>query len=169
MEKYQVKSNGNEPFLLLQDHEICGTLNYPSAYNTTKAEIRIKGSGAPFEVKAPGLLKTNLELWQDAQCIATSRLGWDLGVALAIGEKTYRLKVTRLGKGEFSLLDHNKTELVKIKAGMDWMHAKAAFELEVYACGLFNPEVLLFLVHNCNYFLALSGNDGSTEALLSGI
>lgn len=169
MEKYQVRSNTNEPFKLIRDHEILGTLNYPSLYNTTKAAINIKGATAPLEIKAPGFLKTYLELWKDDQCIVASKLGWDLSVSVNIEQKAYQLKVKNLSKGIFTLLDNDKTELVKIEAAMDWMNAKAAFELEVCSAGLFSPEVLLFLVHNCNYFLALSGNGGSTEALLAGI
>lgn len=169
MEKYQVKSAAKEPFKLIRDNEVLGTLNYPSSYNTTKAEINIMGTTALLEVKAPGFLKTYLELWKDAQCIAASKLGWDLSVSLIIEQRAYQLKVKNPGKGVFTLLDNDKTALVKIEAKMDWIHAKAAFEIEVYPAGLFSPEVLLFLVHNCNYFLALSGNGSSTEALLAGI
>lgn len=170
MKKYQVKSIAKEPFRLTEGTEDLGTLNYPNWYSTTKAEIQLTGQAEKFELKTPGFWKNNLELWKGDDCIISSKLGWNLGVTLSINETDYVLKVKNLGKGIFTLQDETDYELIRIDVNMDWIHAKADFTIEVLRNEeLFAPEILLFLVHNCNYFLALSGNGSNTEGILAAI
>ncbi len=103
-------------------------------------------------------------------CIATSKLGWNLGVILNMNNTDYHLKVKNLNKGIFTLQDATDKELVRLNINMDWRYAKAEYEIEVLLINeLFTPEILLFLIHNCNYFLALSGNGSNTEGILAAI
>lgn len=168
MEKYQVKSIGKAPFKLTKGTEELGTLNYPNRYSTTKAEIQLAGQEEKLQLKTPGFWKNSLELWKEDNCIISSKLGWNLGVALSINNADYFLKVKNLGKGIFTLQDASDYELLRINVDMDWIHAKAEFEIEIFRdAELFTPEILLFLIHNCNYFLALSGNGSNTEGMLA--
>lgn len=168
MEKYQVKSQGKEPFKLSKENEILGTLNYPSSYNTLKAEIKLTNQEDSMFVKSPGIWKNNLELWKEDKCILSSKLGWNLNVKVRIQDAEYQLKVKNLVEGVFILQDKEENTLVEIDAEMDWTSAKAEFKIDILdKNSLFSPETILFLVHNCNYFLALSGNGGATEASLA--
>ncbi|MFD2523355.1 hypothetical protein [Emticicia soli] len=170
MERYQVKSLGSEPFELIKENSVLATLNYPSLYNTLKAEIKIANQSDVLVLKSPGIWKKNLELWNSTQCLLSSKLGWNLSVTIRIQETDYQLKVKSLLDGIFILQDTNENVLVKIDASMDWAYAKADFGIQVFdKTELFTPEVLLFLIHNCNYFLALSGNGSATEGMLAAM
>lgn len=168
MNKYQVKSNGKAPFKLLKAATELGTLNYPDWYSTTKAEIHITGQQEQLEIKSPGFWKNNLELWQKGNCMASSKLGWNLSVAVSLQDGHYQLSVKNLAKGIFVLINEHKEELLQIEASIDWLHAKTEFDIDLWRNPeLFIPEILLFLVHNCNYFLALSGNSPEASAATS--
>jgi hypothetical protein len=168
MDKYQVKSNGRAPFKLLKETQELGVLNYPNLYSTTKAEILITGRQEKLEIKTPGFWKNNLELLQEGSHIAYSKLGWDLSVALCIQDSHYQLRVKDLSKGIFTLQNEQREELMQIEANMNWLQAKAEFEIELWRNPeLFSPEILLFMVHNCNYFLALSGNSSEASTATS--
>ena len=167
MEKYQVRSAGQAPFKLVKETEELGTLNYPNWYSTTEAEIQVTGRGETMQLKAPGFWKNRLELWQGENCIISSKIGWELSVAVYLNEREYLLRVKNLIRGIFVLQNEKNEDLLHIDVNMDWLHAKAEFEIVVLRYPeTFSPEILLFLIHNCNYFLALSGN-GSFEASLA--
>lgn len=167
MEKYQVRSAGQAPFKLVKGTEELGTLNYPNWYSTTKAEIQLTGHPEKMQLKAPGFWKNCLELWREENCMISSEIGWELSVAVYLNESQYQLRVKNLARGVFVLQNEKNEDLLHIDVSMDWLHAKAEFEIVVLRHPeMFSPEILLFLVHNCNYFLALSGN-ASFEASLA--
>lgn len=92
-----------------------------------------------------------------------------LSVAVYLNESQYQLRVKNLARGVFVLQNEKNEDLLHIDVSMDWLHAKAEFEIVVLRHPeMFSPEILLFLVHNCNYFLALSGN-ASFEASLAAV
>ncbi len=121
-------------------------------------------------LKSPGVWKNKLELWKYDKCVLSSKLGWSLSVALLFQNAELQLKVKSIPKGIFFIQDENENILVQINANVDRTYAKANFEIEILdEVYLFTPEVLLFLIHNCNYFMVLSSNGNYTTSLLAGV
>lgn len=167
MRTLTVKSEGTKPFQLLENNQILAELNYPKWYGTFQAELSSAKSDSVLTIKASGFWKSQVELWEGEECIAKSTLNWNLSVIISINGKEYLLKMKSLTEGLFVLMDSDKNELLYIDADMDWSNLKASYHIwfnEGIKTDLSN-EILLFLVHNCNYFSALSGNASCTEYL----
>lgn len=165
MKTINVKSDGRRPFQILDNNRVVAELNYPKWYKTSRAEIQINEEKSL--IKTNGLWMNHIELWNQNKCIAQSKLTWNCSVIINIEEKEYFLKVKSLLKGTFVLLDKKSRELISLTTEIDWLYGKAAYEVRFNEDlpTVFSPELVLFLIHNCNYFMAFSGNGGATEAL----
>ncbi|RQO69516.1 hypothetical protein DBR43_15680 [Pedobacter sp. KBW06] len=167
MKNLTVISEGQKPFQLIENNEVLAMLNYPKWYSTYTAEISGTKPESKLSLKVQGLCMNKLTLWDGDQCICQSKLNWDLSVTVHLGTQEYLLKMKRLTEGTLALTDADQNELICLKTNMNWQSCKASYEICINEKLNFRitPEQLLFIVHNCNYFMALSGNQGVSESL----
>lgn len=169
MRTLKVNSGSRSLFQLIDYNQLVAQLNYPNWYSYT-AEIFLFDGLHKFDIRMEGFWQNNISMWNFDRCIAQSKMNWSQSVIITIDNQEYLLKMTSFNTWNFTLSDSTHQEILSIVADANWFKTSTGYDIQI-ADGkekLFAPEELLFIIHNCNYFMAMTGG-GITAAIAATI
>ncbi|MCW3467053.1 hypothetical protein [Chitinophaga nivalis] len=151
MKTYQVKST-KQNCQLSENNNPLGHISYPKWYSY---QAVMETGEETLQIRPMGIWGNKILLEQSDTVVGESKINWNLSIAMTINKKEYLLKVKHLLNLEFVLLDAAREVVMSIDATMDWCNCRVDYEMNTGET--FNAKEILFIVHNCNYMMAMNG------------
>lgn len=160
MKTYNVSCN-KLTYQLSDNNTPLGRLVYAKWYSQS-AEIQ---TDKVYRISISGAFGHKIALKQENEIAGQSKLNWNMSMTVLLNGNEYTLKTCSLLSMDFVLLNAAKQPVMGINSTINWWNYDVRYSIHLpeNQQEVFSPEDLLYLIHNCNYYMMM--NIGRTETL----
>lgn len=151
-----VYSNDRKTFLLSDNDQILGELNYETPFYL-KAEIKIPNTET-YKLAPVGFFGTSVAVTKDGNKIASLSMSWNGKIIITFqDEREYALKLSGLFQSQMILENKNQDKVIQFEPKFNWRDFYCKYDIDYDITNTNEPNdnlLLLLAVYAANYFIA---------------